>query len=84
MKDPHKDIKMQNNKAQVVILMLHHRLVSLLNSYFTANRWKTNTHSDLLVCKCHAQQNVLIYRPTKISLFIELDETPKLQEFEVM
>ena len=82
MKDPPKDNKMPNNETQEVTLILHHRLVSLLNSYFTADSWKTNTHFDLLVQKCHAQQNVLIYRPIKISLFIELDEIPKLQEFE--
>lgn len=82
MKDPHKDNKMPNNKMQEVILILRHRLVPLLNSYFTADRWKTNTHFHLLVRKCRAQQNVLIYRPTEIILFIELDEIPKLQEFE--
>lgn len=82
MKDPHKDNKMPNNKMQEVILILQCRLVSLLNSYFTADRWKTNTHLHLLVRKCHAQQNILIYRPTKIILCIELDELSKLQEFE--
>jgi len=76
VKDPHKD-KMPNNKMQEVILILHHRLVSLLNSYFTADRWKTNTH--LLVRKCYAQQNVLIQRPIKISVFIELDEMPEFE-----
>lgn len=77
VKDPHKD-----NKMQEVILILQCRLVSLLNSYFTADRWKANTHFHLLVRKCHAQQNGLTYRPTKIILFIEPDEIPRIQEFE--
>lgn len=70
VKDSHKDNNMPNNKTQEVILILHHRLVPFLNSYFTADRWKTNTHFDLLVHKGDAQQNVLRYRPTKISLFL--------------
>lgn len=58
------------NKMQEVILILHDRLVSLLNSCFTADRWRTNTHFNLLVRKCHAQQNVLIYRPRNKSLYL--------------
>lgn len=70
------------NKMQGVGLILHHRLVSLLDSYFTDDSWKTSTHFHLLLHRHHAQQNVLIYRPTKKSLFIELQEIPKLLEFE--
>lgn len=45
-------------------------LVSLLNIYFTADRWRTNTRFNLLVHKCHAQQNVLIYRPRNKSPYL--------------
>lgn len=68
-KDSHKSNKMPS-KMQEDILILHDRLVSLLNSNFTADRWRTNTHFNLLVCKCHAQQNVLLCRPRNKSLYL--------------
>lgn len=69
MEDAQKDKKMTNNKAQEVILTLHHRLVSLLSIYFTDSRWKINTHFDLSVANAMLNK-MYSYTDQEISVYL--------------